>query len=86
MKFNDFKSTPPVEFPQIPLLALTSGINTETEVEIYMLKNGWCPICSYPVTEDVERRNIHISTYTCKMNFLHIFEVDHASETVTSLA
>lgn len=85
MKFNQFKSQPSSEPKQVPLLALASDLNTEVEVEIYMLKNGWCPICSYPVIEDVAARNIHISTYICKMNFLHLFEVDHASGTVTSL-
>ena len=85
MKFNQFKTQPSPESPQVPLLALPADENTEAEIEIYMLKNGWCPICSYPVIEDTAKHNIHIYTYTCKMNLLHIFEVDHASGTVTSL-
>ena len=82
MKFAQFKEVPK---PEVPILATPAGVDTEAEVELYMLKSGWCPICSYTVVEDLERRNIHISTYTCKMNILHLFEVDHASGTVTSL-
>lgn len=85
MNFNQFKSAPPEPAKQPPLLA-SAGVDTETEVELYMLRNGWCPICSYPVAEDTDKRNIHISTYTCKADFLHIFEVDHATGTVTSLS
>lgn len=74
--------------------AFVKPVDTDAEAErqrdkddltIISLRQGWCPICSYPAEHTAHATESHIHWYHCTRNQLHFWEVDSKANLLTAM-